>query len=172
MKDLLSNLRGLWLTQRKVGNEKYNRTLPFADYIVDRWERAAELGFGEGSSVYDSCLVLGNVQIGKNVWIGPNTILDGSGGLEIGNGSCISAGVQIYSHDTISRTINGEKEPIAHAKTVIGANCYIGPGSIIAKGLSIGDRVVIGALSLVLDDIPSNVKAFGAPCKVQGSHNL
>jgi carbonic anhydrase/acetyltransferase-like protein (isoleucine patch superfamily) len=29
------------------------------------------MGFGEGSSVYDSCLVLGDVRVGKNVWVGP-----------------------------------------------------------------------------------------------------
>ena len=33
---------------------------------------------------YDSVLVIGDVQVGKNTWIGPFVVLDGSGGLEIG----------------------------------------------------------------------------------------
>lgn len=48
----------------------------------------------------------------------------------------------------------------------IGKNCWIGAGSVIVPGVTIGDNVVIGAGSLVNKDIPSNVLAFGNPCKV------
>lgn len=59
--------------------EELNRSLPFADLLFDRWERAKMLGFGEGTSVYDSAYIFGDVKVGKNTWIGPFTILDGSG---------------------------------------------------------------------------------------------
>ena len=85
--------------------DKFDRGLPFADCFVDRWEKAEALGFGKGTSIYDSSLVLGDVKVGENSWIGPNTVLDGSGGLEIGSNCSISAGVQIYSHDSVSRSI-------------------------------------------------------------------
>jgi acetyltransferase-like isoleucine patch superfamily enzyme len=49
---------------------------------------------------------------------------------------------------------------------VIGNNVQIGANSIIAPGVTIGDNVVIGALSYVNKDIPSNSVAVGAPCKV------
>lgn len=62
--------------------EELNRRLPFAELLFDRWERAEELGFGKGTSVYDSCLIFGEVSVADNTWIGPNTILDGSGGLK------------------------------------------------------------------------------------------
>lgn len=48
----------------------------------------------------------------------------------------------------------------------IGRNCWIGAGVIIVPGVTIGDNVVIGAGSVVTKDIPSNVLAFGNPCKV------
>lgn len=38
-----------------------DRSLPFADALFDRWERAATLGFGAGTSVYDSAAIFGNV---------------------------------------------------------------------------------------------------------------
>lgn len=142
----------------------FARGLPFGDCFVDRWERAESLDFGIGTSIYDNSLVLGDVVVGQNTWIGPNTILDGSGGgLIIGDNCSISAGVQIYSHDTVCRTLSGGKAEIEHAPTHIGSNTYIGPNSIIAKGVMIGDRVVIGANSLVMKDIPSDSKAFGTP---------
>ena len=34
-------------------------------------------------------MIIGDVKVGKNTWIGPNVILDGSGGLEIGDYVCI-----------------------------------------------------------------------------------
>ena len=77
------------------------------DYVSDRWEKARFLGFGENSSIYDSSLVFGDVQVGKNVWVGPYTVLDGSGGrLSIGDDCHICAGSQIYTHDTVDRVLN------------------------------------------------------------------
>lgn len=169
MRQLLDELKSFWKSRREEIDARFRRTLPFADYIVDRWEKAGALGFGEGTSIYDSSLVLGEVVVGEHTWIGPFTVLDGSGGgLHIGSHCSISAGVQIYTHDTVERSLSGGVEPVTHAPTRIGNNCYIGPNVVIAKGVQIGDRVVIGANSLVLKDIPSDSKAFGTPCRVVG----
>lgn len=165
---LLQNLRELWLARRREVNEKYLRSLPLADYVVDRWEKARELGFGEGSSVYDGVLVLGDVKVGRNTWIGPFVVLDGSGGLTIGSNCSISAGVQIYTHDSVAWAISGGAAEYGRAATSIGDNCYIGPNVVVAKGVRIGNGCVIGAQSLVLGDIPDGSKAFGAPCRVRG----
>ena len=168
---VLEVLRNFWRLRRRENNTKFRRTLTFADYIVDRWDKAAELGFGEGTSIYDSSLVFGDVRVGKHTWIGPFTLLDGSGGgLEIGSHCSISAGVQIYTHDTVERTLSGGAAPIVTAPTRIGSNCYIGPNSVIAKGVTIGDSVVIGANSVVLQDVPAGSKAFGTPCRVVGNN--
>ncbi len=144
----------------------FNRSLPFGDYVSDRWDKAGDLGFGKGTSIYDSAHVFGDVEVGQNTWIGPFVILDGTGGLSIGSNCSISAGVQIYSHDTIDWALSGGEEKYRYERTCIGSNCYIGPNVVIAKGVTIGDQVVIGAQSLVLKDIPSNSKAYGSPAKV------
>lgn len=169
MRTLLLELKDFWFARRQEVQNHFNRTLPFGDYVVDRWEKAKELGFGEGTSIYDSSLILGDVKVGCHTWIGPFTVLDGSGGLSIGSHCSISAGVQIYSHDTVERSLSGGNAPIELAATKIGSNCYIGPNVVIGKGVTIGDRVVVGANSLVLMDIPSESKAFGTPCRVVGS---
>lgn len=163
---LLGDLRALWLSRRREVDARYRRTLPLADYVVDRWEKARELGFGEGASIYDSALVLGDVTVGRNTWIGPSVVLDGSGGLRIGSHCSISAGVQIYSHDTVRWAVSGGTAAPERAPTAIGDNCYIGPNTVVAKGVRIGDGCIIGANSLVLDDVPSGSKAWGTPCRV------
>lgn len=165
--ELLSELRELISVEGTKMRMKYNRSLPFADYIVDRWEKARDLDFGEGSSIYDSAIVLGDVKVGKNTWIGPFTVLDGSGGLKIGNNCSISAGVQIYTHDTVQWAITGGEKKPERAPVHIGNNCYIGPNTIVSKGVVIGDGCVIGANSLVNSDIPAGRKAWGTPVQIQ-----
>ena len=82
---MLKDLIKLFHKLRDQTKNKFNRVLPFGDYFSDRWEKAKYLGFGEGTSVYDNVIIIGDVKVGKNTWIGPNVILDGSGGLEIGS---------------------------------------------------------------------------------------
>ena len=166
-KQFFSLIKTLFASLREGVNKKYHRVLPFGDYISDRWEKAKYLGFGEGASIYDSAVVLGDVKVGDNTWIGPNVVLDGSGGLSVGSNCSISAGVQIYSHDSVQWAVSGGKASYEYAKTAIGDNCYIGPNVVIAKGVTIGDGCIIGANSLVLDDIPFGSTAFGSPCRLQ-----
>jgi acetyltransferase-like isoleucine patch superfamily enzyme len=165
---MYKKLLQFWSIRQQEVNERWGRTLPFGDYVVDRWDKARLLGFGKGASIYDSAVVFGNVTVGCNTWIGPFTVLDGSGGLSIGSNCSISAGVQIYTHDSVKWAVSGGAAPYEQASTVIGDNCYIGPNTIIAKGVTVGNGCIIGANSLVLQDIPSGKKAFGTPCRVTG----
>ena len=161
----------LWKVHERLRREiyaKWKRSLPFADELFDRWERAEFLGFGEDVSVYDSSLVLGDVHVGKGSWIGPFTVLDGKGGLRIGSYCSISSGVQIYTHDTVKWALTGGNASEERCPTIIGDCCYIGPLTIITKGVEIGDHSVIGASSFVNTDIPPYCIAFGSPAKVKG----
>lgn len=166
--ELMASLKQLWHARCREVSESHRRSLPLADYVVDRWEKARELGFGEGSSIYDSVLVLGDVKVGRNTWIGPFVVLDGSGSLIIGSNCSISAGVQIYTHDTVRWAVTGGQAAPERASTRIGNNCYIGPHTVVAKGVNIGDGCIVGANSLVLKDIPAGQKAYGTPCRIVG----
>ena len=48
----------------------------------------------------------------------------------------------------------------------IGGNCWIGAGTLIMPGVTIGDNSVIGAGSVVTKDIPENVVTYGNLCRV------
>ena len=142
---------------------RYNRHVPLADLLTDRWDTAQFLGFGEGTSCYNNVLVLGDVKVGENTWIGPNVVLDGSGGLNIGSYCSISAGVQIYTHDTVKWSTSLGKAGISKDSVEIGDGVYIGPNAIIQKGVKIGDRAIIGALSFVNKNVAPNSTVFGSP---------
>src|SRR5260370_23859711 len=131
--DLTRQIVELWRRLQEQVDDGWDRTLPFGDYFVDRWEKAKRLGFGEGTSIYDSSLVLGDVKVGKGTWIGPFTVLDGSGGLTIGDHCSISAGVHLYTHDTVRRVLSGGTHAIARAATAIGSPCVIGPNTVVVQ---------------------------------------
>lgn len=164
---MIDALRALQKALQHKKLAEFRRRVSFGDLITDRWENAREYGFGEGTSCYDSALILGEVIVGCHTWIGPGTVLDGSGGLFIGDHCSISAGVQIYSHDTVQRSLTLGKAPIEYSSTKIGSGVYIGPNSIISRGVTIGDGAVVGAMSFVNHDVPAGSRAWGCPAKIQ-----
>ena len=165
MENLLNKIKRILSSKRKEMKSKYNRVLPVNELLSDRWEKAKYLGFGEKTSIYDSSIVFGNVTVGENTWIGPYTILDGSGNLKIGSNCSISTGVQIYTHDTVDWAISGGKEPYNYDETIIEDNCYLGPNTIISKGVILGEGTVVGANSFVNKSFPKGSKIAGNPAK-------
>jgi acetyltransferase-like isoleucine patch superfamily enzyme len=166
--ELLGDIKALLAKLSREMREKYRRHVSAGDLLTDRWETARSLGFGEGSSCYDNVLVLGDVTVGKHCWIGPNVILDGSGGLTIGDHVDVCAGSQIYTHSTVRRAVSGGEEPVSHAPTRLGSNIYIGPQTVIAMGVTIGDGCIIGTMSLVDRDVPAGTKVWGIPARPHG----
>lgn len=53
-----------------------------------------------------------------------------------------------------------------NAPVHIGKNCWLGAGVIVLPGVTVGNNVVIGAGSVVTNDLPDNVVAVGNPCRV------
>jgi acetyltransferase-like isoleucine patch superfamily enzyme len=166
--ELLDALQRLHLERQRHMLDAWQRSVPFGDEITDRWQRAHALGFGAGSSVYDSSLIIGDVQVGEQTWIGPFTVLDGSGGLTIGSTCSISAGVQMYTHDTVKWAVSGGRAEYERASVIVGSHTYIGPMTIVTKGVTIGKHCVIGANSIVNKDLPNNSIAYGSTCRVVG----
>ncbi|WP_407180118.1 acyltransferase [Bradyrhizobium sp. STM 3562] len=148
--------------------DQFDRRVSVGDLLTERTDNAAAYGFGEGTTMYDNVLVRGDVRVGRNTWIGPGCILDGSGGvLEIGEWCSISAGAQIYTHHTVQRSISLGEKPIDCAPTRIGNGVYIGPNAVIQMGVTVGDRAIIGANSFVNRDVPPGARAFGSPAQIR-----
>ena len=78
-------------------------------------------------------------------------------------GVVIQDNVQIGSHCSLYSvsTIDGKKGKIS-----LQENCKIGSHSTILPGVTVGKNSIVGAHSLVIDDVPDNVVVFGIPAKV------
>ncbi len=76
--------------------------------------------------------------------------------------------VKILAHDASTKKELGYSKI---GKVTIGNNCFIGARTLILPGVTIGDRVIVGAGSVVTKDIPSNSVAVGNPCRVIKSYD-
>lgn len=106
-----------------------------------------------------------NIHLGGGVYFNTNCVVLDVCPVRIGQRTLIAPGVQLYtaSHpmDHVARRTREFGRPIT-----IGEDCWIGGGAIVLPGVSIGDRTVVGAGSVVTKDLPSGVVAVGNPCRV------
>ncbi|EPT8082156.1 DapH/DapD/GlmU-related protein [Vibrio vulnificus] len=87
--------------------------------------------------------------------------------IEIGNNVYITAGCQFITHDGGTLILRKEVPDLELCDQIkIGNDVYIGMNTMICPGVVIGDRVIIGAGSIVTKSIPSNSVAVGSPARV------
>lgn len=90
----------------------------------------------------------------------------------IGSHVQIGAGTMIFDtnfHNIDWRVRRNHQEDLRTAKNapvIIGDDCFIGARTIICKGVTIGERTIIAAGSVIVKDIPSDCVAGGNPCIV------
>lgn len=159
--------------RRKTMLQKWNRVLPSNELLFDRFQKASFLGGGEGSSVYDSAVIMGDVVLGKNVWIGPFCVIEAiNATIEIGDFCNISSAVHIYSHDSINSVLTSGRAAFRKGMVKIGNNTYIGSQSVIASGVTIGAYCVIGANTFVNKDVEDYSIVVGSPGKKIGKVHI
>lgn len=112
--------------------------------------------------------LVGEPAIGDEVWIGAFCVIDGSGGLTIGDGCDISAGAQIYTHSTVERCVSERRRDIRRSRTEIGAHVHIGANAVVLMGASIGHHSVVGAGAVVKEGThaPPYSLLVGVPARV------
>jgi acetyltransferase-like isoleucine patch superfamily enzyme len=167
--DDLEKLKATLALAVDIYEKRWQRRIPAMDVLFDRWSNATANGFGKDSNIAHSAHVTGDVKIGRNTFVGPNAYLDGSGGLSIGDHCSIAVGVQIYSHDTVARALSGHRAEVVRAPTRIGNACFIGPGTVITKGVIIGDHCFVAANSLVTASLPDYSAVMGVPAQRIGT---
>ena len=156
--------------KRDEMREKYNRVLPAGELIFNRFDKNTYLNGGEGSSIYDTSVIMGKVEIGNHVWIGPYTIIEAiNAPVVIGNYVSINAGTMIYSHDSTKYYVSGGVDSFETGPVSIGDFTVIGTMCIVGKGIAIGEHCVVASNSYVNKDIPDNTIVAGNPARVIGS---
>ena len=114
-----------------------------------------------------------NINIGDNVGMSQTVVVaKNQGNISIGNNVLFGGGVKLYSSDFHSlnylhrRDRNLDEKFRLSAPINIGADCFLGADVIVLKGVTIGERTVVGAGSVVSRDLPSDCVAVGNPAKI------
>jgi maltose O-acetyltransferase len=106
-----------------------------------------------------------NIRLGERVFFNFNCVVLDVCPVTIGDFTLFGPAVQIYTPlhplDAAARRREEYGKPI-----VIGSDVWVGGGAMILPGVTIGDRAVIGAGSVVTRDVPAGVFAAGNPCRV------
>lgn len=125
--------------------------------------------FGEGSYIetpFHANWAGKNVKIGKKVYANFNLTLVDDGEITIEDSVMLAPGVIIATGTHPIAPELREQVYQYNLPVVIKKNAWIGAGSIILPGVTIGENSVVGAGSVVTHDIPDNVVAMGVPCRV------
>lgn len=107
-----------------------------------------------------------NITVGDHVYFNFNCVVLDVAKVTIGNRTLFGPNVQIY---TATHPIKAELRAsgLESGKAItIGDDVWIGGSTVICPGVTIGDRSVVGAGSVVTKNIPADVFAGGNPCKV------
>ena len=106
-----------------------------------------------------------NIHLGEKVFFNFNCVVLDVCPVHIGSftmfGSAVQVMTPLHPVDAMERRGKEYGAPVR-----IGSDVWVGSGAIILPGVTIGDRTIIGAGSVVTRDIPSDVLAVGNPCRV------
>ncbi len=143
---------------------QFNQAEPFSE----QWWRLQKEIFkgkiGEGSRVMSPLTAVrpNQVTIGKNVVVMNGCLMMSAGTITIDDNAQIAANVQLISnnHDPYERQV------ITCKPVHICEGAWVGAGSTVLPGVTIGKHAIVGAASVVTKDVPDYAVAVGNPAKV------
>jgi maltose O-acetyltransferase len=107
-----------------------------------------------------------NITLGKKVFFNFNCVVLDVAPVRISDYVLFGPSVQVYTA-THPLSASERRMGLESGKPiVIGSDVWVGGGGILCPGVSIGARSIIGAGSVVTQDIPADVLAVGNPCRV------
>ncbi|ROR89371.1 sugar O-acetyltransferase [Nocardioides aurantiacus] len=124
---------------------------------------------GEGASVVPrfQCSYGSNISIGRHAFVNGNSFFMDDAPITVADHARIGPGVQLMTAlhpvDEHQRRREGWERA---APITIGANVWLGAAVTVCPGVTIGRNSVVGAGSVVLNDIPDHAVAVGSPAKV------
>ena len=144
-----------FITVGSVGDTKIRRRL---------FEMVKEIGLNVPAIVDPSAILGKNVSIGEGAFVGKRAVVNA--GSVIGECAIINTGAIIEHDCTVGAFSHISPGVVLCGQVSVGHDSHLGANSCVRQLINIGDDSLVGMGSVVVRDLPSNVKAMGNPCKV------
>ena len=110
-------------------------------------------------------------KVGDGTFVGHACGFNVGATMTIGRHCLLATGVLIYDQDghplDAARRRAGEPSPPESvAPVTLGDDVWVGSGAVILKGVTVGDRAVVAARSVVTKDVPADSVVAGNPARV------
>jgi maltose O-acetyltransferase len=106
-----------------------------------------------------------NIALGERVYVNAFCVFLDCAPIAIGDRTLLGPAVQLYTATHPSEAAERRKG-LEYARPItIGADAWLGGGSIVLPGITIGDGAVVGAGSVVTHDVPPGVTVAGNPAR-------
>lgn len=111
----------------------------------------------------------GRIVLGRNIFLGPQVVIYGHGGVEIGDDCLIAMQCRILSseHEVAPLGVTIHSRPDILKPTRLGNDVWLGAGVTVLGGVTVGDGAIIGAGAVITGDIPPGAIAWGVPAAVR-----
>lgn len=98
------------------------------------------------------------ISIGEDCFFNHDCSINALNSVVIGNGNIFGENVKIYDHNHRFSNVKARIKDQGYATkaVVIGNRCWFGSNVTILKGVHIGDNCVVGAGTIISEDIPDN----------------
>jgi carbonic anhydrase/acetyltransferase-like protein (isoleucine patch superfamily) len=126
----------------------------------------------ESSFIHPQASVIGNVIIGKDVYVGPSAVIRGDwGGIVIEDGCNVQENCTVHMFPGKTITLKAGAH-IGHGAIIhganVGRNCLVGMNAVLMDDVELGDECIVGALSFLKAgmQIPARKMVVGNPAQI------
>ncbi len=131
----------------------------------------------ESTNVWQFCVLFPEAKVGENCNICAHVLIEND--VIIGNNVTVKSGVQLWDGVRVEDEVfigpnvtftndlypRSKQHPAEYARTLLRKGCSIGANSTIVCGVTIGEKAMIGAGSVVTKDVPASELWYGNPAK-------
>jgi len=156
-------------------NEKMSKEEEISKFFIHNYADCQSQAIGEGTTIWQFCVVLKDALIGRNCNICANVFIEND--VIIGDNTTIKCGVQIWDGLRLGNNVfigpnvtftndkypRSKKYPKSYPQTYVEDSASIGANATILPGIRIGKNSMVAAGSVVTRDVQPNTLVKGSP---------